>query len=420
MREFVIDHPHNEASALIAIHNQHLLERFGWDVGFWIASDEHQAHQAIAALGRRRKARKRKGGGWQVVRLKCRRSKHASRDTDDCEAMARAGGWVYVFGSQYGGKGGPLDPRRHFVARFNESLVEARRRRRGRRRLAATMDVARRPFLVHRLVNDALRASGLDVIGRGKRERKAFITATRRGAGPRVRRRGRRLTAAMDVARRPFLVHRLVNDALRAGGIDLIETRKHERKAFIKATRRGAGGGRPRKRVRKRDHAVNVEGATFLPNGRLLLGLRYPVTAAGNPILVEVDGIDRAFERGRSKEVCVTRVWTLRNVGSARRPKGVRELDQRGLTVHVITGDLESRPQDSSIARDHPQATRARSEHWTFEVPDDDAEVRLKAKRVRRFGRDANVEGFALFEHGCVWYAHDDERIRLQRADARR
>ena len=175
MREFAIDHPHNEASALIAIHNHHLLERFGWDVGFWIASDEHPAHQAIAALGRRHKKRKREDGGWQVVRLECRRSKHASRGTDDCEAMARAVGWVYVFGSQYGSKDGPLDPRRHFVARFNESLVEARRGR-----LTATMDVARRPFLVHRLVNDALRASGLDVIAVGKRERKAFIRATRR------------------------------------------------------------------------------------------------------------------------------------------------------------------------------------------------------------------------------------------------
>ena len=359
MREFVIDHPHNEASALIAIHNHHLLERFGWDVGFWIASDEHPAHQAIAALGRRRKARKRKGGGWQVVRLKCRRSSRAPRDTDDCEAMARAGGWVYVVGSQYGSKDGPLDPRRHFVARFNESLVGVRRRA---GRLTATMDVARRPFLIHRLVNRALRASGLDVIEVRKRERKAFITATRRGADARVR-----------------------------------------------------------KRVDKRDHAVNVEGATFLPNGRLLLGLRYPVTAAGNPILVEIDGIDRAFEPGRGKEVCVTRVWTLRNVGTARRPKGIRELDQRGRTIHAITGSLESSPDESRIVKDHPEATRARSEHWTFEVPDDDGgDVRLKASRVRRFGRDANVEGFALFEDGCVWYAHDDERIRLQEANARR
>ena len=353
MREFVIDHPHNEASALIAIHNHHLLRRFGWDVGFWVASDENPAHKAIAALGRRRKKRKRKDGGWQVVPLECRRSGRASRDTDDCEAMARAGGWIYVFGSQYGSKDGPLDPKRHFVARFNESLVETR---------------------------------------------------------------GGRLKATIDVTRRPFLLHRLVNDALRQAELDVIPVRKRERKAFIKATRRDAGG-RARKRVRKGDHAINVEGATFLPNGRLLLGLRYPVTAAGNPIVVEVDGIDRAFERGRGKEVCVTRVWSLRNVGSARRPKGIRELDQRGRTIHAITGDLESDPKDSKIVADHPEATRARSEHWTFEVPDD-GEVRLKASRVRRFGRGANVEGFALYEDGCVWYAHDDERIRLQRADA--
>lgn len=353
MREHTIDHPHNEASALIAIHDRRLLERFGWDVAFWIVSDEAPAHEAIAALGRRRKKRDKKRGGWEVVRLRIK-SPRGKKNTDDCEAMARAGAWIYVFGSQYGAKDGPLDAKRHFVARFNESLVEPD----GKKRLGGKLEVARRPFVLHRIVNDALRKAEIDVIADGK----------------------------------------------------------HVRKAFIEETRKGAKHG---KRLRKKDHPINVEGATFLPNGRLLLGLRYPVSEGGHPILVEVDGIDRLFERKGVKAACATRVWTLRNVGKRRAPSGIRELDQQGLTIHAITGGVERSPEDSEILRDHPEGQRARCEHWVFDVPEDDA-VRLKAKRVRRFSRKSNVEGFALFEDGCVWYAHDDNRIRLSESRAGR
>jgi hypothetical protein len=44
--------------------------------------------------------------------------------TEDAESVARHDGWVYVFGSHFGGKGGPLQPKRGFVARFREADVE--------------------------------------------------------------------------------------------------------------------------------------------------------------------------------------------------------------------------------------------------------------------------------------------------------
>jgi hypothetical protein len=72
--------------------------------------------------------------------------------TEDAEAVARHDGWVYVFGSQFGKKDGPLQPKRSFVARFREAEV-----RHVLEPPAAPLAVARPPFLLHRLVNDALR-----------------------------------------------------------------------------------------------------------------------------------------------------------------------------------------------------------------------------------------------------------------------
>jgi hypothetical protein len=364
MRTYVIEHPHNEASALVAIHNRQLLDAFGWDVAFWIASDERPVQKALAALGRRRAAPphlhdgdERDGdpkvtAGWDVVRLRCRRS-DASDDspTEDCECLARAGAWIYVFGSQFGGKSGPLDPKRHFVARFNESTV-----RRKDRKLKAAIDVARPDFLLHRIINDALLSRNLKLLPQGPNAREHYIKDTLKKLPKRHR------------------------DAVRPG-----------------------------------DRAINIEGATFLPNGRLLLGLRHPTTADGHPILVEIDGIDRAFEPGRADEVCVTRVFSLTTIGTRSRPAGVRELDQRGSTIHVLVGNLDSHSQESQVVADNDRADDAPSEHHTFELPFDDR-TEVPAKLERRLAGESNVEGFALFEDGSTWYARDDEQICLNEA----
>lgn len=347
MERHVIDHPHNEASALIAIHNAALLEAMRWTEGFWIACDEKPANKAIAAMGRRSDNRQ-----WQVVPTKMKRHKKASdKKTDDAEAMARIGSWVYLFGSQFGSKEGPIQPKRHFIARFNASLVKAKPRK---PKLKATMDLARPSFLLHRLVNDALFAAGIRLIPRG--------------------------------------------DAVAAGYIDA--TRDEDDDAP----------------VRPSDHPINVEGATFGPHGRLLLGLRYPVTDGGHPIVVEVDGIDRVFvkklKRGRPQ---ITRVLVLSNVGSAGHPRGVRELDQFGPTIHVVTGNLDSAPDRSLVLADHAHGGDASSDHHTFALPTD-GQVDVEATLVRRFDSADAVEGLAVMLDGTVWYAHDDERIRLARA----
>ena len=351
MERFEIDHPRNEASGLIHLGSRSVAERFGWQEAFWIVSDEQEAHAAVGALGRTA------AGAWQVVRLRGRRARRSSSHrTSDAEAITRAGGWVYVFGSQFGDKEGPLEPARDWVARFNEGLLEA-----ADGELRGRMLVVRPAFLLHRLINDALHAAGIPLIARGESERDDQVEP------------------AVAAAR--------------------------------------AKGAKWKRRLRPGDHPVNIEAATFLPHGRLLLGLRYPCTADGRPLLVELDGIDRLFVkpalRRRLGPPQVTRVVYLGNVGSRERPAGVRDLAQQGTLVHVITGNLES-DDESAIVADHPQGARRSSAHHAFALPRS-GEVEVDAELVRRFDDGANVEGIAVADDGTVWYVHDAERIVLER-----
>jgi hypothetical protein len=324
MKDICIDHPHNEASALAAIHDHALLAAWEWEVAFWILSDEKPAHKAVAALGRRT------DGAWSVVPLRATLTEGSdTKPAEDCETLTRAGSWIYIFGSQYGSKEGPLEPRRHFVARFNESLV-----RTGKKALHADVDLARAPFVLHRLINDALRERGIALIAHDDR-------------------------AELDVKKKW------------------------------------------RDLVLEDDHPINVEGATFLPSGHLLLGLRYPVSADGHPLLVEIERIDRLFE-GKTPEVAS--VWIVENVGSAKAPAGIRELDARGASIHMITGDI-----------DDPKLTQPPCEHYKViaRAKRHSAIKRVEAKRIRAFPEDTHVEGIAVQDDGTVWYAHDDEKIRL-------
>lgn len=333
----VIDHPHNEASALLGIQSAGFLASRNWELGFWIVSDELALTEAIAALGRG------PSGAWEVVPL---RTRSVGKPCEDCETMARAGSLVYVFGSQFGSKDGPLQPKRHFVARFNEALIEE-----GKHPEVA-LDVARRPFAIHRLVNDALRELKI-------------------------------ATWPVD----PKLQEALVLAAVREG--------REKKKAW-------------RDLVREDDVPVNVEGSTFAEGGVLLLGLRYPVTAEGHPLVVELEGVDRLFDVDAAPPA-VRGVRILTSAGDERRPAGIRELDSRGGFIHAVTGDVDT----ALLGGAEP----ARSEHWSFRYPVVRAEGAedVAATRVRAFGKEAQVEGIAL-DGEEVWYVHDDERIRLERA----
>jgi len=156
----------------------------------------------------------------------------------------------------------------------------------------------------------------------------------------------------LNVSRRSFALHRLINDALKERGPDLIPLGKQSHKALIKATiERGEKENKKRAGlVRQDDYPINIEGAAFRENGILLLGLRFPTTAEGRPILVELEGIHRLFHPdGALPEV--RGFWTADAVGKRGEIAGVRDLALleagEGEELHLVTGNVDSRDKES-------------------------------------------------------------------------
>lgn len=348
MRDVIINEKASEASGLLAIGNEAVLDAQGWSQGYWTCSDEGAVEKALGALGKRKDS-----GAWELCRVAGARAT-LKKKTEDCEGMARRGEWVYVFGSHFGTKTGPLEPRRHFVARFNEARIQG-----PLDEVTIEVEIARGAFKLHRLINDALKASGIDVVEAGAEEARQCIEKTRK--------RGR------------------------------------------KKGKRWAG------RIHEGDWPINVEGVAFRESGSLLLGLRYPVTREGQPILVELDDVDKLF-REPPDTPSIRHLWVLENVGSAREPRGIRALEVQESVFHAITGSLDSSPGESVLLQEHPEGERAESRHHRFKLPEVPGWTRVDAEPVAGVDGDSRVEGLAIDGKGRFRYVLDDDRIHLRGA----
>jgi hypothetical protein len=114
-------------------------------------------------------------------------------------------------------------------------------------------------------------------------------------------------------------------------------------------------------------HPINIEGAAFRENGTLLLGLRFPTTAEGRPILVELEGIDRLFDPdGALPEV--RGFWTADAVGKGGEMAGVRDLallkTGEGEELHLVTGNVDSRDKRSVLIQEHPGGRETVATHF--------------------------------------------------------
>jgi hypothetical protein len=346
VREIVVDRPASEMSSLLAIENRRVLDAQGWSQGFWTCGDEGPVEKALGAIGRSSGSHE-----WEYCRVRGRAGVRRGK-TEDCESLARRGGWIYVLGSQFGAKDGPVEPKRQFVARFDESALGGRVDEE-----EVEVEIARGSFRLHRLLNDALRASRLELIARGPHEEKCVREARRGG-----KRKGKKWAQRIDAE----------------------------------------------------DWPLNVEGATFLPSGSLLLGLRYPVTREGHPILVELDEIDRLFQFQGGRDPGVRRVWVLANVGSADEPRGVRGLESVGDDLHLISGSLDSEAAESALIADHPEGRKAVAQHHRCRLPKDSGWGSVEAELVAAVGEETRVEGLSVDAEGGFLYILDDERIRLR------
>jgi hypothetical protein len=336
----------NEASDLCPLPVPSLLEARGWDRAFVTVLDEVAAEQSIAVLGH--DAGAEPGEGWHALRVPCAPQADAGR-TEDAEACAWHDGWVYVLGSQFGAKDGPLEAKRSWVARARaEDLAAA-----CADGAAAPLELVRLRFVLHRAINDALARAGLDLIERG-----------------------------------PLTTERYIDATIGLGA----------------STGKSWAG-----RVSAADHPINIEGADFRTDGRLLIGLRYPVTADGHPILVELTEPAALF--GDPDAAPATgNVWVLEDVGSPEAPSGVRALHAEGNDrFDAITGDLDAAKRGATILADHSRGTVAQSVHVRFDLPLTAAGGSLTSRRLHEFGDIRRVEGVALGPDRHAHYVIDEE-----------
>ncbi len=341
----------NEASDLCDVFDDDVLRARGWDEALLTVMDEAPAEEALALIVH--EAGAGHGEGWSAMRVPSDAGGDAGR-TEDAEACARRDGFVYVMGSQFGKKSGPLAAKRSWIARVPEAaLLEAIDGG-----TPAPLEVARTRFAVHRAVNDAIVAAGIDVLELGDRSREAYIDAT-----------------------------------IAVG----------EEKG-----KRWAG------RVAPHDHPLNVEGIEFRAGGALLIGLRYPVTADGRPMLVEVGDPGALFDEPERPPACDA-VWVLDGCGTAAQPAGIRALHTHGEDrFDAIVGDLDAANKGATVLEDHPHGGAATSRHVCFALPAGRGGA-VDAELVHDFGDVRRVEGLVVHDDGSAHYVLDEEgRVALR------
>ncbi|HEX8631489.1 MAG TPA: hypothetical protein VF755_25300 [Catenuloplanes sp.] len=332
----------NEASDLLPVRSPAVLGTLGAVRAFWTVLDEGPVEQCLAILAQGH------DGQWSARHLSVDAGDENDR-TEDGEALAAFDGWVYVLGSHYGSKGGPLRPRRAFVARFREDDAAA-----GRIRL----QVVRNKFRLHRALNDALTTAGIAPLPTGERVYERFIGDTRdRG-----------------LARAKRWVDRL-----------------------------GRG-----------DLPVNVEAAAFTPAGTLLVGLRFPVTARGEPILVEIAGVAGMFDDDPRTWPTAVRAYVLTGVTPPGGLTGFRAIAARPDGGYdAVVGSIDAVGKGSVLLDEHPHGGDVTSRHVRFAIPDAGTGHELPGVVIAELAPFHNVEGLAELDGRRYYVTDEDHRVVL-------
>jgi hypothetical protein len=110
----------NEASDLCPVFDDAVLRERGWDEALLTVMDEAPAEEALALIVH--EAGATHGEGWSARRVPLDAGPDEER-TEDAEACARHEGVVYVMGSQFGKKSGPLSAKRSWIARVTEAAL---------------------------------------------------------------------------------------------------------------------------------------------------------------------------------------------------------------------------------------------------------------------------------------------------------
>jgi hypothetical protein len=332
----------NEASDLLPVRSPELLAAHGARRGFWTVLDEGPVEQSLALLV------ERYDGQWVAHHLAVDAGAECGR-TEDGEALAHADGWIYVIGSHFGSKAGPLRPRRAFMARFREADAASG---------VVHLQVVRNQFRLHRAVNDALATAGIKPLQPGDRVRHRFIVET----------------IARGTAKAKTWVTRLAED----------------------------------------DLPLNVEAAAFTATGSLLLGLRFPVTDKGEPIIIEVDGVAGMFDADPRTWPTVVRAVALTGLTPPGALTGFRALSSNGSGAYdAVIGSIDAIGKGSVLLDDHPAGGEVTCRHVRFRLPEDAETHWATGELVADLAPFHNVEGLAEVD-GCRFYVTDeDHRVAL-------
>ncbi|WP_446218448.1 hypothetical protein [Micromonospora sp. IBHARD004] len=338
--EFVV--AGNEASDLLPVRSPALLRAHRARRGFWTVLDEGPVERCLALLF------EREDGEWVAHHVAADAGGENGR-TEDGEALAHHDGWVYVFGSHFGSKAGPLRPRRAFVARFREDDAATG---------TLPVHVVRNRFRLHRAVNDALAAAPLTPLPPGDRVRHRFIVET----------------LARGTARAKSWVSRLEED----------------------------------------DLPLNVEAAAFTPAGTVLLGLRFPVTTEGEPILVELAGVAGMFAADPAWPRAVG-AYALTGVTPPGALAGFRAIAPTADGGYAaVIGSIDALGKGSVLLDDHPQGGAVASRHVSFRL-DVTPDARVAGKVVADLAPFHHVEGLAELAGRCWYVTDEDHRVALWR-----
>ncbi|MFC4020494.1 hypothetical protein ACFOW4_21485 [Micromonospora sp. GCM10011542] len=341
--EFVV--AGNEASDLLPVRSAALLRAHRARRGFWTVLDEGPVERCLALL------LELSDGEWTARHVTADAGVENGR-TEDGEALAHHDGWVYVFGSHFGSKAGPLRPRRAFVARFREDDAASG---------ALPVQVVRNRFRLHRAVNDALAGAALTPLPPGERVRARFIVET----------------MARGTARAKSWVSRLAPD----------------------------------------DLPLNVEAAVFTPAGTVLLGLRFPVTVDGEPILVEVGGVPEMFaaEPAWPRALGAYVVTGVTPPGALTGFRAVTPTPDGGYAA--VIGSIDALGKGSVLLDDHPGGGDVTSRHVRFRLPAAPPPVaspdRLAGELVADLAPFHQVEGLAELDGQRFYVTDEEHRVAL-------
>lgn len=330
----------NEASDLLPVHSVELLAAYDARRAFWTVLDEGPVEDCLALLV------ERTGGGWEAHHVRAEAGPETGR-TEDGEALAYADGWVYVVGSHFGSKGGPLRPKRAFFARFREADAAGS---------SIGLQVVRNQFRLHRALNDTLGEAHLSTLEPGERVHARFIVETLvRGAG--------------------------------------------KAKSWVARLAHG-------------DLPCNVEAAAFTPAGTLLLGLRYPVTRAGRPLLVEIAGVAGMFDDDPRTWPAVVRAYVLTGVTPDGALTGFRALSARpDGSYDAVIGSIDATGKGSVLLEDHPTGGDVTCRHVRFRLPGSGPET--AGEVVAELAPFHNVEGLTELDGTRYYVTDEDHRVAL-------